>query len=78
MRSAAFLIFSLVAGSPPALPAEATTRDALPTEYARIKKIVNKIAQHNDLGIQPIIFTVVPGTYAMRLASGLGLCDDDN
>ena len=78
IRLAAFLVFSLVAGSPPALSTEATTKDALPTEYARIKRIVNKIAQQNDLGIQPIIFTVVPGTYAMRLAAGLGLCDDDN
>ena len=78
IRTAAFLVFSLVAGSPTALSAEQSPRDALPNEYARIKKIVNKIAQHNDLGVQPIIFTVVPGTYAMRLAAGLGLCDDDN
>lgn len=78
IRTAAFLVFSLVAGSPPALSAEPNPRDALPNEYAKIKRIVNRMARHNDLKSQPIIFTIVPGTYAMRLAAGLGLCDDDN
>ena len=78
IRTAAFLVFSLVAGSPPALSADPSPRDALPTEYAKIKRIVNRIAKNNDLGSQPLIFTVVPGSYAMTLAAGLGLCDDDN
>ena len=78
IRTAAFLVFGLFAGPPPVLSADPSSRGTLPAEYAKIKRIVNKIARHNDLGSQPIIFTVVPGTYAMRLAAGLGLCDDDN
>ena len=77
-RSAVFLVFSLVAGSTPALSAEPSPRDRLPAEYTQIKRVVNRIAKHNDLGSQPLIFTVVPGSYAMTLAAGLGLCDDDN
>ena len=83
MKSACinFLVFlglGLAAGAAPALSVEPSHRDALPSEYAQIKRVVNKIAKHNNLGSQPLIFTIVPGTYAMTLAAGLGLCDDDN
>ena len=78
IHSAAFLAFGIATGSAPALSVEPSPRDALPSEYAQIKRVVNKIAKHNDLGNQPLIFTVVPGSYAMTLAAGLGLCDDDN
>ena len=60
------------------LYAESQSTKVLPTEYATIKRIVNKIAMHNDMGRQPIVFTIVPGTYAMTLAAGLHLCDKDN
>jgi len=62
----------------PSAIAETIQIRKMPTEYAQIKSVVNKLAKHNDLGSQPLIFTVVPGSYAMTLAAGLGLCDDDN
>ena len=74
----AFFGFSLSSGIPHSLSAERISQGEMPPEYSQIRKVVNKIAKHNNLGTQPLIFTIVPGTYAMSLAAGLGLCDDDN
>ena len=48
------------------------------TEYQDIREIVNRLAENNDLGNQPIIFTITPGTYAISVASGMGLCKDES
>ena len=74
----AFFGLSLCSGIPPSLSAEQVSREEVPPEYLQIKRVVNKIARHNDLGSQALIFTIVPGSYAMTLAAGLGLCDDDS
>ena len=74
----AFFGFSLSSGIPHSLSAERVSQGEMPPEYSQIKRVVNKIAKHNNLGSQPLIFTIVPGTYAMSLAAGLGLCDNDN
>ena len=69
---------NLVAGASLPVSAETNSTEELPMEYAIIKRIVNKIAKHNDMKSQPIIFTIVPGSYAIHLAMGLRLCDKDN
>ena len=67
----AFFGFSLSSGIPHSLSAERVSQGEMPPEYSQIKRVVNKIAKHNNLGSQPLIFTIVPGTYAMSLAAGL-------
>ena len=58
--------------------ARAETTQLMPTEYSKIKSLVNRIASKNNLGGNPILFTVVPGTYAVTLAESLRLCEKDN
>lgn len=50
----------------------------LPPEYAQLQRIVNNLSRNNDLGNQPLIFTIVPGGYAVNLATSLGLCDKES
>lgn len=46
----------------------------MPQDYAAIQRAVERLAAANDLGSQPIVFTVVSGTDVMQAASQLGLC----
>ena len=59
--------------------AEASVENTiLPPEYAQLQRIVNKLSRNNNLGNQSLIFTIVPGGYAMNLAASLGLCDKES
>ena len=50
----------------------------MPSEYKIIKRIVNNLVQHNDLGNRPIRFTIIAGLYTEWRASDLKLCKEDN
>tara|TARA_Y100001970_G_C14259267_1_gene878363 strand:- start:13210 stop:13959 length:750 start_codon:yes stop_codon:yes gene_type:complete len=49
----------------------------MPDEYKSIKKIVNRIAKNNNLGNQPITFSINTGYDAYWIAEGLNLCKKD-
>ena len=49
----------------------------MPSEYKTIKKIVNRLADNNDLGNRQILFTIVPGAYVNWLAEELNICKED-
>ena len=49
----------------------------MPKEYKTIKKIVDKIASKNDLGIRDIPFSIASGIYMQYRAEELGLCEKD-
>ena len=74
----ALVLLTVTTGAANSVSAKPGNSQIMPAEYERIKRVVNAIAKHNNLGSQPLIFTIVPGSYAMSLAVGLGLCDDDN
>ncbi len=46
----------------------------MPAEYKTVKRIVNKLALHNDLGKRPITFTIITGDSTEWQAEKLGLC----
>ena len=72
-------ILTLISGAVNAQPKNVEELDfGNATEYQDIREIVNRLAKHNDLGNQPIIFTITPGSYAMSVASGMGLCKDES
>ncbi|KGG14972.1 hypothetical protein EV06_1485 [Prochlorococcus sp. MIT 0602] len=50
----------------------------MPKEYKVLKKTVDKLAQHNDLGERPMTFTIVSGGYTKWIAEDLGLCKEEN
>ena len=41
----------------------------IPEEYSRIKKVINRLARFNDLGSNPLVFTVIAGGYTGFLGS---------
>ena len=49
----------------------------MPKEYQSIKKIVNKLSKGNDLGNEPISFTIIAGYDSSYRASELNLCRVD-
>tara|TARA_B100000945_G_C20313130_1_gene563834 strand:+ start:135 stop:998 length:864 start_codon:yes stop_codon:yes gene_type:complete len=49
----------------------------MPKEYQSIKKIVNKLSKGNDLGDEPISFTIIAGHTSSYRASELNLCRVD-
>ncbi|MFM7314403.1 MAG: M48 family metalloprotease [Cyanobium sp.] len=49
-----------------------------PSEIRTLEQVLRRLSQGNDLGSQPIAFTVVSGTYTAQLAQQRGLCKDDN
>ena len=49
----------------------------MPKEYKVIRKIVNRIASKNDLGIRDIRFSIGSGAYMKFEAIELGLCEKD-
>lgn len=51
---------------------------SMPAEYQAIKIVVSRLAAANNLGTNPLLFTVVPGTYAAALAESLRLCEKEN
>ena len=44
----------------------------MPNEYKTIKKIINKLSDKNDLGENPITFTIVSGSRTSWIADSLG------
>jgi len=46
----------------------------MPKEYKTVKNIVNKLALQNDLGKEPIVFTINVGSLIDHLAEELNLC----
>ena len=48
----------------------------MPKEYKLIKKLVNKIANKNDLGIDNINFSIISGSHAVYLSKQLGICKE--
>ena len=50
----------------------------MPSEYKEVKSIVNKLAEHNDLGDRKVSFTVIPGSYVGWYAEELNLCEEDS
>ena len=83
MKSESLLLLSLIGCISTAYwtssaGAETINGREIPSEYTKVKSVVNKLAKSNDLGSQPLIFTIVPGRYAMSLAAGLGLCNEDS
>ena len=77
-RMVAYLGISAILSMPHIALAQISDTDKLPNEYVQLKRIVNKLAKANNLGEQSLIFTIVPGGYAMSLAAGLGLCDKES
>jgi Zn-dependent protease with chaperone function len=49
----------------------------LPGEYQQLKQVVQRLAAHNDLGRQPLSFSISAGSYAANLAQDRGLCKED-
>ncbi len=49
----------------------------MPKEYKIIRKVVNKIASNNDLGLRDIRFSIGSGSYMKFEAIDLGLCQND-
>ena len=49
----------------------------MPSEYKTIKRVVNQLALNNDLGDQPITFSVNTGAAADWIAEELNLCKED-
>ena len=49
----------------------------MPNEYKVIKNIVNKLAAKNDLGTQPLVFTIVSGSRAYWTAQAMKLIKED-
>jgi hypothetical protein len=50
----------------------------MPSEYKKIKNIVDKIAKENFLGINDIRFSITTGSHAVFLAKELGICKEDD
>ena len=50
----------------------------MPKEYRLIKKLVNKIAYKNDLGVDNINFTIITGSHAAYLSKQLGICKEED
>ena len=48
------------------------------SEYRTIKRIVNKLAENNDLGDRLIRFTITAGIYTQWRASDLKLCEEES
>tara|TARA_Y100001968_G_scaffold332252_1_gene389691 strand:+ start:4129 stop:4989 length:861 start_codon:yes stop_codon:yes gene_type:complete len=53
------------------------SQSLMPKEYKSIKTIVNQLATTNNLGINPITFTITTGSTTSWLAEELGLCKED-
>ena len=49
----------------------------VPSEYLTLQRVLQRLAQGNDLGTQPIAFMVGSGTYTAQLAQQRGLCKPD-
>jgi len=49
----------------------------MPNEYKVIRKIVNKLSANNDLGNQPLVFTIVSGSRAYWTAQAMELIKED-
>jgi Zn-dependent protease with chaperone function len=71
-------ILALLATSNLCSYVRAETSQVMPIEYIKIKTVVSRIAAKNNLGKNPLLFTVVPGAYASKLAESLRLCEKDN
>ena len=74
-----FLIISLLISSPILVSLLAITKLQnstlfMPDEYKLVKKIVNRLANKNDLGKREIAFTITTGGVASYYAKDLGLC----
>ena len=50
----------------------------MPDEYKLVKKIVNRLANKNDLGKREIAFTITTGGVASYYAKDVGLCKRDS
>ena len=50
----------------------------MPSEYKKIKNIVDKIAKENFLGINDIRFSITTGSHAVFLSKELGICKEDD
>jgi len=48
----------------------------MPKEYKTLKRVVKKLALKNDLGDQPLTFTIVTGSRAYWAAKALALCEE--
>lgn len=71
-------ILALLATSNLCSYVSAETTQVMPLEYIKIKTVVSRIAATNNLGKNPLLFTVVPGAYASKIAESLRLCEKDN
>ncbi|MEI8252084.1 MAG: M48 family metalloprotease [Synechococcus sp. ELA057] len=49
----------------------------LPAEYTQLEQVVQRLAAHNDLGRQPLSFSISAGSYAANLAQDRGLCKEE-
>lgn len=49
----------------------------MPADYLELRRAVERIAAHNDLGKQPLAFTISAGSMAATLAEQRGLCKPD-
>ncbi len=50
----------------------------MPKEYKVIKKLVNKIAYKNYLGVDNINFSIITGGHAVYLSKQLGICKEED
>jgi hypothetical protein len=50
----------------------------LPAEYATLRAVMGRLAQHNSLGQNPIGFSINNGSYAASLAQMRGFCKEEN
>lgn len=50
----------------------------MPLEIRQLKQVVRRLAAHNDLGKQPLSFSIDAGLYAAQLAEERGLCKEEH
>jgi len=50
---------------------------SLPREYRALQQAIDRLAEHNDLGQQPLSFSISAGSTAANLAEERGLCKQD-
>lgn len=60
------------------MQASALPIDAMPEEYTTLITVVNRLAASNRMGSRPLLFTVISGSAAIKLAQSLGLCSHEN